>query len=156
MSYSNSEDPEQIDTTDAEDAELLLADPEDYHRAQRLKEIHDARKQVHDIIRNYGQIGDEKSYEHARMALSNAITMYIAELEPLIEDAGAEVSLPDKYPWKDVHEFANRNGKLPSDHKIDAKYIPKPNATEVFRICNRFLADVKPLLTEDETTEWEV
>jgi hypothetical protein len=82
--------------------------------------------------------------------------MYVTELEPLIGDTDADVSLPDHYPWDGALQFADALGMIPEDAEKDLTYSPRPNSIEIFRICNRVLADVKPLIEEDENNEWEV
>lgn len=152
-------DPDPEDTEEEPDIEL--ADPDDYHRRQRLKEIHQARQRVHKVMDSFEDTQYISEGRQQRRELAYAVSMYVTELEPLIDDLDADVSLPDHWPWNDILQFADALGHYPKDsnppEKPDKlKYQAKRDTIQVFRICNRVLADVKPLITDDETDEWEV
>jgi hypothetical protein len=151
----SNQEAEPTDTEDVPDIEL--ADPDDYHRRQRLKEIHKARQRVHNAMSNMDDTPDPKEAENQRRQLAFAVSMYVSELEPVIRDTNADVSLPERYPWDTALQFADALGMIPEDcEPTSATYSPKPNTVEVFRICNRVLANVKPLIEEDDNDEWEV
>jgi hypothetical protein len=151
--------PEPDDTAE-EEPEIDLADPDDYHRKQRLKEIHKARQRVHKAIEQAEHSKKRKVNRAQRRDLAYAVSMYVSELEPIIRDTDADVTLPDKYPFDNVLQYADALGTIPKDVDLpdgnELRYTPKPNSIQVYRICNHVLADVKPLITEDETDEWEV
>jgi len=148
---------QEPDTDTEDEPEIQLADPDDYHRRQRLKEIHKARQRVHRVVDNYEKAEWRKEGKEQRRRLAYAVSMYVSELEPVIRDTDADVSLPDRYPWDTALQFADALGMIPEDcEPTSATYSPKPNTVEVFRICNRVLADVKPLIEEDDSDEWEV
>lgn len=154
MSSTNEPEPEPVDTTDKEDAQVLLADPEDYHHTQRLREIHDARRNVHKTLRQTEGYVPEEKHIAQRARLCIAVTAYITELEPLFDATDAEQTLPDNLPWTDLSEYATTMGAWGKDDK--RKKAPYECSTLVFREANRFLAEVKPLIEEEETKEWEV
>jgi hypothetical protein len=142
---------------DAEQDNLALADPDDYHRTQRLKEIHKARQRVHKTIDGFDNTATKRDDARAqRQQLAYAVSMYVSELENVITDTDADVTLPDRYPWDDVRGFADSLGVIPKDFDHPTDYSPKQNSIQVFRVCNRILADVKPLIEQQEDTEWEV
>lgn len=154
MSQHEPEEPE-------EDSDIELADPDDYHRRQRLKEIHKARQRVHKVIDSFEDAEYLSEGRQQRRELAYAVSMYVTELEPLIDDLDADVSLADHWPYDDILGFADTLGRYPKDFNPDSKpdemkYTPKHNTIQVFRICNRVLTDVKPLITDDDTDEWEV
>lgn len=147
--------PEPTDTEDESD--IQLADPDDYHRRQRLKEIHKARQRVHTTIDGMDDTPDENEAKNRRRQLAYVVSMYVTELEPVILDTDADVSLPERYPWDTALQFADSLGMIPDDFTgTDADYSPRQNSVQVFRVCNRVLAEVKPLIEEDENNEWEV
>jgi hypothetical protein len=106
---------------------------------------------------NMDGVSRRSESELQRRELAFAVSMYVSELEPLILQTDADVSLPDGYPWETALEFADALGVVPKDcETTDTRYSPRPNTVMVFRICNRLLADVKPLIEENDTDEWEV
>lgn len=138
------------------DTDLDLVDTEDYHRKQRLKEIHKARQRVHEKIHGFGRAAKLKEGRYQRRQLAEAASMYVTELETIMEHTDVDTSLPDRYPWDDVQAFADALGYIPKDYDHEMKYAPKQDSVLVFRTCNRVLSDLKPLIKEDENTEWEV
>ncbi len=151
------------DTEEIEDVpELELSDPDDYHRQQRLKEIHKARQEVHTTITSYdmptGSTSAKKNNKQTmqRRDLAFAVAMYVSELEPLIFETDADVSLPDNYPWDTIIQFADALGHIPADIDSNLSFSPKANSIFVYRRCNQILADVKPLIIEDESNEWGI
>jgi len=139
---------------DDRDEQPELSDPDDYHRKQRLKEIHRRRRQV---AKELDQSDPHtKSDEHARQKgkLANAVSLYIAELEPIERRTDASIELRDSLPWADASEYADKMGHIPTDgDEIQAAGYGQSHA--VYRACNEFLAEVKPLV-DDENSEWEV
>lgn len=147
-------EPEQIDSTDTEDAEILLADPDDYHETQRLREIHEARRKVTEQVRDLeiNETSGSGIYVHSITRLSHATAVYANELLPLMEQADTEPpELPDKCPHDTVYEYAASMGMDKDGEPVSPTY-----SMAVFRACNNFLSDVKPLITEDDTDKWEV
>lgn len=166
------EDAQPIDTTDAEDAQLLLADPDDYHRAQRLKEIHDARRQAAKARREaadkYDDIRhpeDRRNRQHAY--LGRRVHQYGIELEPLIDATNVDTEWPDNLPWLTFADYLDSMGYVPGDCPAaisgrkapeDGKTYPTEGkfTTIVYRYLNRVLAEVRPIIEEDTDTKWEV
>jgi hypothetical protein len=154
-------EPEPVDKIESEEAELLINDPDDYHEAQRLREIHDARREVHKVLRDIERYAAYEDHCRQRMDLADAVTAYIAELEPLMDATGWEDSV-EKTDWPSLRGFATMMGRLPEP--VEA---PHPGHDEyhvasyessmfIFRQANRFFDEIKPLVEEEETTEWEV
>jgi len=145
------------DTEEIEDEpEIELQDPDDYHRRQRLKEIHKARQKVAE------KVGDldvnEKHPKRIRTytitKLNHTVAMYVNELLPLIEHVDVteeDISLPDTCFHDDIIEYAQYMGM-----GEDGGPVNPTHSMEVYRTCNRILADVKPLIEEDDSDEWEV
>jgi len=146
------DNPEPIDTTDTEDAQLLLADPDDYHQAQRLREIHQARQQVHKTLREIDRYTTSKAHQKQRRALADAVAAYTAELEPLITATDYDDSVAHG-PWETLRQYTTMLGSHPDADEDTPTYQVH---MLIFQQANQFLAEVKPLITEDETTEWEV
>lgn len=141
---------------DTDQPEIDLADPDDYHRTQRLKEIHRARQRVHKAIDGFDYPDKGSDARAQRQRLAYAVSMYVSELENVISDTDADASLPDHYPWSDVQQYADTLGYIPADFDHETNYAPKRDSIQVFRKCNRILADLKPLIEQQEDTEWEV
>lgn len=147
-------EPEPIDTTDSEDADILLADPEDYHRTQRLREIHEARRTVHEVLREIDAYTGRSEHNSQKGKLAHAVTAYITELEPLIHQADVDETLPEGYPWDTLSEYADMMGYHEKDG--GGEIAGYHRTMFVFRRANTILSEIKPLLTEEETREWEV
>jgi len=145
-------DPEDAE----EEPDIELADPDDYHRRQRLKEIHDARQEVAQKVADL-DIHERKTGEirwYSIQELSHATAMYVNELLPLIEHTDVseeDMSLPDGCYHDDITQYAKSMGV-----GDDNKPVNPTHSLEVYRTCNQILADVKPLITDDEADEWEV
>lgn len=153
---SHPDDPEPVDTTDAEDAQLLVADPDDYHEAQRLREIHEARRnivqQISEMEINESDGSSVYAYEVTRLA--NLVAVYAMELSPLIRQAGLadhdNVTLPDRLPHDSIFHYASAMG-MTNGEPSEITY-----SMHIFERCNTLLAEMKPLVSEEEANEWEV
>jgi hypothetical protein len=148
----NHSEPDSEDSDDKPQQEL--ADPDDYHRRQRLKEIHKRRQQVSKTLDETDRYVKTKEHEKQKSHLIDAVTAYIAELEPLIERTDAEPEVPEAMPWDTVGEFADKLGTHQRDGRQEKAHYA--HTLKVYRACNQYLAEVKPLITEDDTDEWEV
>ena len=144
--------PEPVEDVDDDDGELLVVDPEDYHEAQRLREIHEARREVQRTAREIDTYTTEKEHNKQRGALAMAITAYIYELLPLIRQTDYDDELADTMPWGSLQEYAYRSGALPAGEGR-ANYEVSMG---VFGQANEFLAEVKPLIKAQENDTWEV
>jgi hypothetical protein len=146
----------QPDADTEQDDPLALADPDDYHRTQRLKEIHQARQEVSQKVSeldiNESKVGRIR-YDSIQ-ELAHATAMYVNELLPMIEAAdidGERLSLPDACYHDSIVGFAKSMGI-----GEDGRPVNPSHSTEVYRRCNAILADLKPLIEEDDNNEWEV
>jgi hypothetical protein len=149
-------DPEPIDTTDAEDAQILLADPDDYHRTQRLKQIHKARERVADHVHDLDVKGRGKVSWESITELVHAVAVYAEEILALRKqmDQGP-LELPEGCQHDTVEDYAITMGNTQASDGTNQPVAPN-HAMAVYRTCNDFLAEVKPLIEEDDTDEWEV
>lgn len=145
--------------TDAEEIEdeptTELQDPDDYHKRQRLKEIHRARQNVVDKVDDLDIPDNHPNnvYTYSMAELAYATAVYIHELLPLIEGANvteSDIRLPDSHPHDDLAHFAFSMGKH------DQEAVRPTKSMAAFRVANSTLADVKPLVEEDDADEWEV
>lgn len=150
-------DAEPVESVDRDEADVLLADPDDYHQAQRLRQIHRARQNVHDTYREIQRFATGSDHNRQKMDLADAVTAYIAELEPLMN---ATDNVPDfdydKAPWEDVLDYATNIGWKTDEDNKSQEMATYGESMRIFRYCNEFLAEVKPLVEPDETDEWEV
>ncbi len=158
------QEPEPLEETDAEETELLVVDPEDYNRTQRLKEIHRARENVLDTVSNApGRATSTKHHEHDYQ-VGKAVSMYVLELEPLIRkaiDAGALdedlITFPaerksGETEFDTIFDFAFCFGKTEKGDPHRALSMM------VFRHANRIMMELglELELDADESDEWEV
>lgn len=142
----------EIDTTDAEDAAVMLADPDDYHDAQRLREIHQARRRVAKGLEEADRRKDGKVENSQTRKLGDVLAIYVMELLPICERAGLDTTLRDRSPWEDLEDYADSLGTHPKEGTV-----PTLRAHGwTYRKCNALLAEIKPLIVEDDTNEWEV
>lgn len=125
------------DTTD-------LIDTEDYHRRQRLKEIHQARQRVHEATEELRHLASQKDHTNARYNLGVAVSAYYSEIEPLLDVAGQSIDLPDPLPWDTAKDYADRIGMG------EDKPAQQTHSLVVFREINQFLAEVRPLIDESD------
>jgi hypothetical protein len=153
MSQPEPEPDTAEDTTEEDHPNVELTDPDDYHRKQRLKEIHKRRQQVNKILDDIDRWNKSDEHSRQKLALADGVTAYIGELEPMIMHTEEEPRLPDAMPWESVHEYADLMGSTPKNEDTDSHYV---HHFRVFRACNRYLARVKPLIEEDDENEWEV
>lgn len=148
-------DPEPVESTDRKDADVLLADPEDYHNAQRLREIHEARRNVHTVLNEIEMYTSSKDHIEQKHRLANAVAAYLAELEPLVHQTDHDLEYEDDtLPWDSALEYASTLGQYNEDG--DLEVVGYTRSMHTFQMANQFLAEVKPLITEDDTDEWEV
>ena len=144
-------DAEPLEEVDEAEAEMMVVDPEEYHESQRLREIHQARQQVTNVLQEIETYAKPPAHNQQRGNLALAVSAYYAELEPLIiKTDAAPLELPDELPWDTIHEYGTAMG-WGEDDRADYEV-----SMFVFRRLNQFLADVKPLIKPDESTEWEV
>lgn len=145
-------DTEPVESTDDGDGELLVVDPEDYHEAQRLREIHEARREVQRTAREIDTYVTEDEHSKQRGALAMAVTAYIYELLPLMRQVDYDDNLVDGMAWDSLEEYALVSGGLPEEGGR-ARYEV---SMRVFGRANEFLSEVKPLIQEQENDTWEV
>lgn len=142
-----------IDTVDTEEARLLINDPDDYHEAQRLREIHEARRDVRTTLKKIERYANKDEHRRQRMALADAVSFYISELEELLDATGYDDSM-DRTEWPSLRFYATTMGRRRPDS--DGAMAGYEESMYVYRQANQFLASVKPLITEEEETEWTV
>jgi hypothetical protein len=145
-------DAEPVETTDGDEAEIMLADPDDYHQAQRLREIHQARRQVHNVFTDIDTFTQENIHNNQRGRLAHAVTAYLVELQPVFNQTDVDTTLPDALNQRDFQSFITSTGY---DPEADA-YAHYQTSMTVFQIANERFAEVKPLVEPDEPNEWEI
>jgi len=145
-------DRETVETTDSDDAEVMLADPDDYHQAQRLREIHQARREVHNVFTSIDTWTDDDTHNNQRGKLSHAVTAYLVELQPVLRQADVDTSFPHHLPWDSFAEYVTATGI----RRDDGEYAGYQASMAVFELANKRFAKVKPLVEPDDADEWEV
>ena len=142
--------------TDAEEQEegtvFQVADPDDYHATQRLKAIHQARRHVIKTFQGMESLAATDVREEQTGQLASAITAYLTETDELLQRSDVQLDLPENYAWDSVRQYMAwggydlQNDRFPSDLYHMA----------VFRTANEAVADMQPLVDEQEETSWEI
>ena len=152
MSRGDETPGEPVESVDSEEAEVLLADPDDYHRSQRLREIHKARRQVHDCFTSMETYTTKDTHNNQRGELAHAVSAYLIELLPIFRQTDTDTSLPEQLPWDTFGEYVTTTGHNP----VRDAYSNYQTAMTVFETANQRFAEVKPLVEPDESDEWEI
>jgi len=82
MSEPSDELPEHAELAD-KGGEAVLADPDDYHRSQRLRQIHNARRKVHERFTSFDTYTEQAIHNNQKGRLAHAITAYVIEILPI-------------------------------------------------------------------------
>lgn len=143
-----STDEPLIDDTDEQDDSsddhvLAVADPQQYNQNQRLKEIHQARREAQQAFRDAGRYSTQSEKTERNADVAYAVASYGHELRPLIRQADMEVpKLPDGFDIDDLDEYLKYGGliKKLGDNKITAPEAHR--SMLVFGILNDALAEL--------------
>lgn len=149
---SEKHDGEPVESVDSDEAEVLLADPDDYHRSQRLREIHKARRQVHDCFTSMETYTSGNTHSNQRGELAHAVSAYLIELLPIFRQTDTDTSLPEPLPWPDFKNYTTTTGYRTDNDE----YCGYQASMMVFETANQRFAEVKPLVEPDESDEWEI
>jgi hypothetical protein len=149
---SQNADGEPVENVDAEETEVLLADPDDYHQSQRLREIHKARRKVHDKFTNIDTFTEDDIHSNQKGQLAHAVAAYVVELLPIFRQTDTNTALPHPLPWDTLGEYVTTTGFKPDERE----YCGYQVSMSVFETANQRFAEVKPLVEPDETDEWEI
>lgn len=152
MSRNDETPGEPVESVGDEEAEVMIADPDDYHQSQRLREIHKARRKVHDCFTGMDTYTVENEHNRQQGQLAHAVVAYVMELLPIFRQTGTDLSLPDKLPWDTFSDFTTVGGHNP----IRDEYAIYQESMIVFETANQRFAEVKPLVQPDEDDEWEI
>lgn len=125
---------------------LALADPGDYHRNQRLKEIHQRRQKVGELIDEMDPVVQPKNHNRQQLQLARVVSAYIAEIEPLIDQTEHKPELPESMYWDNIEQFADNMGYKPREEREIPSY---QESLKVYRVVNKFLAEIRPLIEEE-------
>jgi len=145
-------DGEPIESVNDDEANVLLADPDDYHQSQRLREIHSARRKVHEVFTSMDTYTADTEHNNQRGRLAHAVTAYVVELLPIFRQTEVSTALPPKLEWDTLGEYVTTTGY---DRTAD-EYAGYQASMFVFEQANQRFAEVKPLVEPDETDEWEI
>lgn len=147
-----SEPVDELGEHATDDDEVALTDPDDYHRSQRLREIHKARRTVHNTFTSIDTWTDENTHNNQQGRLAHAITAYVVEILPILRQTNTPTGLPNELPWNTFGEFVTTTGYDPHNDE----YASYQEAMMVFEFANQKFADIKPLVQPDEADEWEI
>ena len=145
----NSSEKVEIEESE-EDKNILVVDPDDYRKTQKLKAINEAKKELKEINRNHTELYRElkETWSNPKEALrrkrAHALASYGSELLPLIEeglDAGAlsesdlTVSMEEGRMGTDIRRIVKQDGHI--DTQEGRKPLPRHNCMEVYRQLER-------------------
>jgi len=120
-----------------------VVDPDDYNRTQRFKEIHQARQRVTEFVSQMEMPkrggGSYKLREATR--LSNLVSLYIMELEPLIVQGDIDDTdlISDNLAYDSLLDFASSMGVKSGNDEYERTLSPQ-ETMHYFSAANRFYA----------------
>ena len=149
MSNSASEPTAEESETIEEGAKIIIADPDDYAKTQRIKELHQAKNRVSEIrnqranlILEYGNNFADDGIDVYNRTLGRAVASYGTELLPMIE-AGVEAGILDDEDTElqsmesDIYDFIRYDGRLVDHENEKIEDLPEPVTMGVYRRFQR-------------------
>lgn len=137
-----------------EDAEVYVSDPEDYLRNQRLKAIHNAKKEVRKARKAASKSTTDKENQISQRRLAAAVATYGAEILPLVEEGVQRDLITDEdldTTVRTVKEFVSNQGRMTNPEWEKARNDPQSELTDDGTIIRResggFSADNLPMLS---------
>jgi len=152
---NNNSDTQTVEQTTEEEANIMVADPEDYQKTRKFRAISDAKERVRKKRDDEPPTAstDEWKGIHARTA--EAVAIYGTELLPLIEE-GLEKGILNESDLDTKHghimEFIECDGRF-VDHEDEEVTSPKPyEYMAVFRQLQRIERELGlgPSLEEEQ------
>lgn len=131
---------------------LQVADPDDYHQAQRLKAIHQARRHVIKTFQGMESLAETDVREEQTGQLASAITAYLTETDELLQRSNVQLDLPETYAWDSVRQYMAWGGYDLQNHRFPINLYHMA----VFRMANEAVAEMQPLVDEQENDSWEI
>jgi hypothetical protein len=132
-------------------ADLSVPDPDDYHRTQKLKTIHQARRNVQKIHRNKRSNMDRYEgwdsawYDVYHKELAEAVASYGHEVLPIVEEAHSEGVIDESEvtdpSGRHIAEFVANEGLI----KEEGDHFTAPDAKasmSIYRQLDRILRQV--------------
>lgn len=122
-----------------------VLDPEDYLQNQRLKDIHDARREVRVAVKNLVRGRCELSeFSAANNRLARAVAFYGAELEPMMIETGwsHDFEWSEDSPGEPVKSVSWFIGMVGTYSQGSEKGTPVFVSMRVFRELNQFAREV--------------
>jgi hypothetical protein len=122
---------------------LQVDDPEDYNRTQRFREIHQARGRVADFVADIDIPNrNEDFFVRESVRLGYLVSLYIYELEPLIEQSDYATGdlISDDIGFDSLQDFAANMGEESTDDGTQRASVS--TAMQVYSAANRFYAKV--------------
>lgn len=129
---------------------VVVVDSDEYRKTQKLRSIQDAKDHFTDLRQNRSDRLDELSSEWGdyrrvyKEELATAISLYVSELVPLIEEALSTETLIEEelhistntnpYHTLDIREVARKSGEV---HLGEDEFLPASMCQKVYRQSER-------------------
>jgi hypothetical protein len=159
---SDSPAAEAVELDVEEDAEVYVSDPEDYLRNQRLKAIHNAKKEVRKARKAASEATTNKESQVAQKRLVAAVSTYGAEILPLVEEGVQRGLINDEdlsTTVRTVKEFVVNQGRMTNPEWEEAREEERGRlADDGTIICRRSTsgsADSFPGLSNQEGNRFD-
>ena len=124
--------------------EEQVMDPDDFNRTERFREIHAARRRVSDYVSEMEMPKEgTKYFTRTTARLGYVVSLYVFELEPLIEQSVFEDGdlVSDESSYDSLRDFTRTMGLIHSDDK-EVKAPTLTQVMSIFSAANRFYAKV--------------
>jgi sugar phosphate isomerase/epimerase len=144
-------DTENVEIEESEETKnVLVVDPDDYRKTQKLKAINESKKRFKEINQNHTELYRElkETWSNPKEALrrkrANALAVYGSELLPLIEeglDTGALseddliATLGENKVDMEIRKIVRQEGEV--HIRGEKEPLPRANCMEVYRQLER-------------------
>lgn len=159
-----SEQEPPLEDTDAEDAKLYVADPDDYAKTRKLKALADAKAHVRKVRKDRPGEATPDEWDSLNMRLAGAVASYGHELMPLLEEAKENGVIDDGDLDLGIRGGTNAGEFIVADGRIEKRdgdgFEPAPPhvAMAVYRLLQKIERKLGLGLSlhEEEDDDWTI
>lgn len=123
------------ETLEVQPHEVL--DPEDYNQSTRLKDIHQARRDVRKKLDEL-TYGHSKRHEETRIQLANAVAAYGMEVQPIMRKTDWSEPLPPELAkhYDSIHRYITEMGRIDRRRDTNNNGMPGERSTSPHERCS--------------------